>query len=117
MKQMVNTILRQYGTTIGISGPTGERSVKGFFQPVRSKSWQSILNVEIPLGKTGRRQYVYIGPGDTEVSEGEVLTVGEKAYYLERVEKYYYADQPVYTWGMCVEKGDLKQWGVPSFSE
>jgi len=102
---MVNTIFRQYGTTIHISGSGGERSVKGFFQPVRSKSWQSIVNTAMPLGEGDRGQYIYMGPGDAPVSEGEVLQVGEKCYRLERVESYYYADQAVYIWGMCVEKG------------
>ena len=114
MQRMVNTILRQYGTEIRITGTGGERTVKGFFQPVRSKSWQSMVNLETPLGEVFRGQYIYIGPGDTEVYEGELLTLGEKEYFLRRVEKYHYADQPVYTWGMCVEKGVNDTWGSQS---
>jgi hypothetical protein len=114
MKRMVNTILRQYGTDIRISGTGGERTVKGFFQPVRSKSWQSMVNLETPLGEVFRGQYIYIGPGDVEVCEGELLTLGEKHYFLRRVEKYYYGDQTVYTWGMCVEKGVNDTWGSRS---
>ena len=114
MRQMVSTILRQYGTTIRVSGVGGERTVKGFFQPVRSKSWQSLVNQETPLGEVFRGQYIYIGPGDAEVSEGELLILGEKRYFLRRVEKYLYGDEPIYTWGMCVEKGVNDTWGSQS---
>lgn len=114
MQRMVNTILRQYGTEIQITGTGGERTVKGFFQPVRSKSWQSLVNQETPLGEVFRGQYIYIGPGDQPVFEGELLSLGEKRYFLRRVEKYYYGDQAVYTWGMCVEKGVNDTWGSQS---
>ena len=114
MTQMVNTILRQYGTTIQITGAGGERTVKGFFQPVRSRSLQSIVNQETPLGEVFRGQYIYIGPGDAPVQEGELLTLGEKHYYLRRVEPYYYGDQTVYIWGLCVEKGVNDTWGSQS---
>ena len=111
---MVNTILRQHGTTIRISGAGEERTVKGFFQPVRSKSWQSIVNQETPLGEVFRGQYVYIGPADQPVYEGEMLHLGQKQYFLRRVEQYYYGDQAVYTWGLCVEKGVNDTWGSQS---
>lgn len=111
MHRMVQTILQQYGTAIRISGVAGERTVMGFFQPVRSKSLQSIVQEQIPLGQVSRRQYIFIGPGDLATGEGEVLTLGEKQYLLSRVEKYHYGNQPVYTWGLCVEKGEDDAWG------
>ena len=104
MRQTVDAILRQYGTGIRISGSGGDRTVKGFFQPVRAKSWQSLEAVATPQGIETRRQYVCIAPGDLEITEGEVLTVGQKGYVLRRAEKYYYGDQAVYTWCMCVEQ-------------
>jgi hypothetical protein len=112
MRQMVNTILRQYGTAISISGTGGEQTVKGFFQPVRAKSWQSLVSQETPLGEMDRRQYIFIGSGELVLEEGDVLTVGQKRYCLRRTEKYFYADQAVYTWGMCVEKGGDGTWGA-----
>ena len=111
MHRMVQTILQQYGTAIRISGPEGERMVKGFFQPVRSKSLQSIVHEESPLGLVSRRQYIFIGSGDLEMEEDAVLTLEEKQYLLRRVEKYRYGDQTVYTWALCVEKGEDDTWG------
>lgn len=112
MHRMVNTILRQYGTTVRITRASGEETVKGFFQPVRAKSWQSLVSEETPLGEVNRRQYIFIGSGELDLEEGDVLTVGEKHYCLRRTEKYFYADQAVYTWGMCVEKGGDGTWGA-----
>lgn len=114
MQRMVSTILRQYGTVIRISGAEGERTVKGLFQPVRAKSVQSMVSLETPLGEATRRQYVFIGPGDLEMTEGNVLSVGDREYFLQRMEKYHYCDQVIYTWGMCVEKGGADTWGTQS---
>ena len=114
MRKMVNTILRQHGTSMLLTRSGESTAVKGFFQPVRSKSWQSLVDQATPLGEVFRGQYVYIGPADVAVSEGDILTVGDKSYFLRRVELYRYGDEPAYTWGMCVEKGVNDTWGSQS---
>ena len=111
---MVSNLLRQYGTAMTLSGPEGTREVRGFFQPVRSKSWQSMVNLATPLGEVFRGQYVYIGPADVPVSEGDLVSLGQKSYFVRRVEKYHYADEAIYTWGLCVEKGVNDIWGSQS---
>ena len=114
MQKMVNTILRQHGTAMTLTRGETTVRVKGFFQPVRSKSWQSLVNQSTPMGEVFRGQYIFIGPGDVQVSDGDVLTVGKKSYFLRRVEQFLYGDEPVYTWGMCVEKGVNDTWGSQS---
>ena len=114
MRRMVDGILRQYGTSMTLEQGSGTVSVKGFFQPVRSKSWQSMVDLATPLGEFPREQHVYIGPAAVEVRDGDVLTVGEKSYFLRRVELYYYGDEALYTWGLCVEKGVNDTWGSQS---
>ena len=108
---MVSNLLRQYGTAITLTTSEGNKVVRGFFQPVRSKSWQSMVNLATPLGEVFRGQYIYIGPAEVQVCEGDLLTLDEKSYFLRRVEKYHYADEAVYTWGLCVEKGVNDTWG------
>ena len=44
-------------------------------------------------------------------AQDAVLTLEEKQYLLRRVEKYRYGDQTVYTWALCVEKGEDDTWG------
>lgn len=112
MRKMVDGILRQYGTAMTLEQAAGEKTVRGFFQPVRSKSWQNIVNAASALGEFSRRQYIYIGPAGTPVEEGNTLMLGERAYLFRRVEYYYYADEPVYIWGLCVEKGVSDTWGT-----
>ena len=114
MKKLVAGILQQYGSTLTIS--RGETSVKvrGFFQPVRSKSWQNLTNVAMPLGEIPRGQYVYIGPAEREVAQGDMLTVGDENYIFRRVEPYWYGDEKIYLWGLCVEKGVNDTWGSQS---
>lgn len=114
MRKIVGGILRQYGSVMTVT--RGEISVKvrGFFQPVRSKSWQNMTNVATPLGEVPRGQYVYIGPVDPEVKQGDLLTVGGGNYIFRRVEPYWYGDEKVYIWGLCVEKGVNDTWGSQS---
>ena len=114
MRKIVAGVLRQYGSNMTVT--RGEISVKvrGFFQPVRSKSWQNITNVATPLGEDPRGQYVYIGPAETEVKQGDLLTVDGGNYIFRRVEPYWYGDEKVYIWGLCVEKGVNDTWGSQS---
>lgn len=114
MKKLVAGILRQYGTAMTVTHGEASVKVRGFFQPVRSKSWQNFTNVATPLGEIPRGQYVYIGPAETKVSQGDMLTVGGGDYIFRRVEPYWYGDEQVYLWGLCVEKGVNDTWGSQS---
>lgn len=114
MKKLVDGIFRQYGTKMELTCNGTAQEIKGFFQPVRSKSWQSMVNVATPLGEIPRGQYVYIGPADTAVAIGDMLAIGGKNYLFRRVEPYYYGDEAVYIWGLCVEKGVNDTWGSQS---
>jgi hypothetical protein len=111
MRKMVSGILQQHGTRITLTHGEESVTVRAFFQPVRSKSWQSLMDQETPLGEVFRGQYIYIGPADVEACEGDILTVGDKSYFLRRIEPYRYGDEVVYIWGMCVEKGVNDTWG------
>ena len=112
MKNLVSGILRQHGTDMMLLHNGREITVRGFFQPVRSKSWQNVVHESTPIGEVVRRRYVYIGPPDVEPRELDILALGNRYYSVRRVEKYYYNNQPVYTWALCVEKGADDHWGV-----
>ena len=110
MRQKMERILDAYGVTVTRKS-AGEVTYKGFFQPVRSKSWQYLEGNFSPLGEVPRGQYVYIGPTGQPVQAGETLEVGGKDYLLRRVEPVYYGQETAYYWGMCVEKGGEDTWG------
>ena len=111
MKNGIEAVLRQYGTDLTVTGSTGTRTLRGFYRAVNSKSWQSMESEANLLGEITRGQYAYIGPADGDVREGDTLTLGEKTYLLRRVEYYYYGNQAIYQWGLCVEKGVNDTWG------
>ena len=114
MRNMAEKILRQYGTDMTICSGSHRKTAPGFFQPVNSTSWQSIENEASPLGETSRGQYTYVGPADVQVKEGDTLELGSRQYLLRRVEPYYYRNEIVYLWGLCVEKGVNDTWGSQS---
>lgn len=112
MRRMVNKIMGQYGTAMTLRHGDREREVRAFFRAVNSRSWQSMEQVALPLGEFPQGQYTYIGPEDAAVSPGDTLVLGEKQYLFRRAEPYYYGDELVYHWGLCVEKGVEDTWGV-----
>ena len=100
-----------HGADVTIVGMEETKTVRGFFRAVNSKSWQSEVSL---LGEITRGQYAYIGPADVAVREGDTLLLGGKSYLFRRVEPYYYGNQAIYNWGLCVEKGVNDTWGSQS---
>ena len=114
MRRTVEKIMVQHGTDLTIVSGLERKTVRGFFRAVNSKSWQSMESEATLLGEISRGQYAYIGPVDVAVREGDTLTLGEKTYLFRRVEPYYYGNEAIYNWGLCVEKGVNDTWGSQS---
>ena len=114
MKTAMESLMARWGTDMPIVSGEEETTVRGFFRAVNSKSWQNMESVVSLLGEISRGQYVYLGPADTAVKEGDTLNLGQKSYLFRRVEAYYFENQPVYLWGLCVEKGVNDTWGTVS---
>lgn len=114
MKVTMETLFTRWGTDMTIVSAEEHKTVRGFFRAVNSKSWQNMESVVSLLGEISRGQYVYIGPADAAVKEGDTLILGEKSYLFRRVEPYYFGNQPIYQWGLCVEKGVNDTWGTQS---
>ena len=108
--------MAKYGTDMTVVGKEGNKTVRGFFRAVNSKSWQSMESEASLLGEITRGQYAYMGPADAGIEEGDRILLGEKSYLLRRVEYYYYGNQPLYQWGLCVEKGVNDTWGSQSWT-
>ena len=114
MKRTMEALMTRWGTDMTIVSEGMKTTVRGFFRAVNSKSWQNMESVVSLLGEISRGQYVYIGPADVAVKEGDSLNLGTKSYLFRRVEAYYFGNQPVYLWGLCVEKGVNDTWGTLS---
>ena len=114
MRGAVERLMRQHGMDMTIVSGEETRTVRGFFRAVNSKSWQSMESEATLLGEITRGQYAYMGPVNAGVKEGDTLLLGEKSYLFRRVESYYYENDAVYQWGLCVEKGVNDTWGSQS---
>ncbi len=114
MRRTLEKVMARYGTDMSIVSETETKTVRGFFRAVNSKSWQSMESEATLLGEISRGQYAYIGPVDAVVQEGDSAVLGEKTYLFRRVELYYFAGEPIYRWGLCVEKGVNDTWGIQS---
>ncbi len=114
MKQILEQVMAVHGTDLTILQDTGNKTLRGFFRAVNSKSWQSMESEATLLGEITRGQYAYIGPAEGNVQEGDTLLLGQKEYLFRRVEFYYYGNQALYQWGLCVEKGVNDTWGSQS---
>ena len=112
----METLMARWGTDMTIVSGEEHKTVRGFFRAVNSKSWQNMESVVSLLGEISRGQYVYLGPADVAVKEGDTLLLGEKSYLFRRVEPYYFGNQPIYQWGLCVEKGVNDTWGTQSLN-
>lgn len=114
MRKAIERILENYGTDVTIVSQGTSKTARGFFRAVNSKSWQSMESEATMLGEITRGQYVYMGPVDVTVKEGDTLVLGGRSYLFRRVEPYWYRNEAVYQWGLCVEKGVNDIWGTQS---
>lgn len=114
MKKTVEKILKTWGTDMVLQSSSGTSCVRGLLQAVNSASWQSLESEATLLGEISRGQYTFIGPVASGAREGDTLVLGQKSYLLRRVEPYYYCNQAIYLWGLCVEKGVNDTWGSQS---
>lgn len=110
MRKMVDMILQKYGTEVTLCREQGDVTVRCFFQPVNSTSWQSIAHTASPLGYNNRAEYLCIGPAEAGIQEADVLQVQDRCYLAQRVEPYCYCGQTVYQWVLCVERGGQANW-------
>ncbi len=101
MEKLVNGLIRRYGGTISCRDMT----FRGFLQPSGSLDTKQKLSLigPIPTGK-----YLFIGPGNVNLREGDTLAQNGIAYELRRLEPVWAGDKRLYFWGVCVRKGEAE---------
>lgn len=112
MGALISRILQKYGVTAVLEHGGESVELRIFFQPSMSKSWDSMNPIVTPLGQLPGGQYLYIGPAEQEIAQGDQVSVGGNDYILRRVEVYLDRDGPIYRWALCVRKGGEDDWGV-----
>lgn len=105
MVNVLERIMDRYGTEITWVHGGEEEALRGFFQPVTSRSWQKLLREVTPLGAASTGLYVFIGPVSRQIQPGDMLCLGQRQYQIRRTEMIYDWDGPAYLWALCARKG------------
>lgn len=110
MKQEIDAILRDFGDTVRITHDGASTTVQAFLQPVTSKSWQNMEHVFNGMGRIERGQYLYLGPAEQTVAQGDLLLCHGTGYVVRKAEQILLADTGLYQWALCVRKGGDDPW-------
>ena len=105
MVNVLERIMDRYGTAMVWHHDGVEEALRGFCQPVTSRSWQKLLREVTPMGAVSTGLYVYIGPVSREIRAGDMLGLGERSYQVRRTEIIYDRAGPAYLWALCARKG------------
>lgn len=111
MRRMISKVLKQYGVAAVLQHDGQEISLRIFFQPSMSKSWDSMNPIVTPLGQLPGGQYLYIGPAEQPISQGDQVDVNGESFIMRRVETYLDHSGPIYRWALCARKGSGEEWG------
>ncbi len=110
MRDLIDGILANYGSTVTAVGAASSRSFRAFLQLVTSKSWQNMEKVFGPLGEIPRGQYLYLGPAEEDILSAAHLTCNGIKYLVRRADTILIGDEPAYVWGLCVRRGADDPW-------
>lgn len=110
MHKAVAKLMERYGSSMTLIQGETEHPIRGFLQETRSKSHENTYRRFSLLGETPMGMFVYLGPAEPMAHTGDQLIFRERRFELRRAEPVLAGDQPVYCWGMCIEKGEADIW-------
>ena len=105
MKGTVEKMISQYGNHMVLVQKGKETTVRAFLQETRSRSQEYAQREFSPLGEICRGLFVYIGPAEPLVEMGDRIRFGNRQFEVRRTDPVKVADQTLYCWGLCVERG------------
>lgn len=111
METAIDKMIRRYGTPMTLVHDGGETAIRAFLQETESRSAGGAEWEVMPLGQVPKGVYVYIGPVTPEAVAGDDLLCRDKKYQLRRTQLVMVGENPMYCWGICVEKGGDAVWG------
>ena len=110
MKDLIKKLIKDYGSDAIVTYNGVAYSSKVFFQLVTSKSWQNMERMVDTGGIIPRGRYLFIAPPELASKPVECLIVGGRAYTVRRADTILYRNEQLFTWGLCVEGGDMDPW-------
>lgn len=105
----LNKMFERFGREINLGNDEGWSSATfhGFIQPLRYKNKIYLDGVYTVIGFDNQDKYLYIGPPDFDLTAsamaGGYVIADEVKYTVDRAEKVYFADEPLYIWAIIRE--------------
>lgn len=99
-------IMEKYGQTAKLTDTAKNKTVnfKAIVQALRYKNKLYLRGTYTELGRNQQDYYLYIGPGDVDISGvdagAKTLTVGGVSYVVDRTEKHYIGSELIYHWAI-----------------
>lgn len=105
MVNVLERVMERFGTAMIWRSGEKEEALRGFLQPVTTRSWQKLHRDVTPLGEVPQGLYVYMGPVSRSLQPGDALVLGQRCYQVRRTELVYDRNGPAYLWALCARKG------------
>ncbi|MDD6021682.1 MAG: hypothetical protein ACI4GA_07865 [Acutalibacteraceae bacterium] len=99
-------IIEKYGQDAALTDAAENKTIrfKAFVQALRYKNKLYLRGTYTELGRNQQDYYLYIGPGDVDIScvdaAARTLTVAGVSYVVDRTEKHYIGDTVIYHWAI-----------------
>lgn len=116
MRVMIERFLTAYGAPTILARQDGEAfGLRALIQPRKSLSQRNAIKRITPLGEILGDTYLFICSVDCDAGVGDTLKRSDGTFYeLRQVEKVMYKNEPIYLWGLCVQKGGGEAWDSQS---
>ena len=112
MERYIKEILAQYGAILTVCHGETQTACRGFLRPVTGKYWQNMEHVFSDIGQVPRGQYVYLGPPEVPLVQGDRVILEGTAYLVRRGECILLGDRCLYYWGLCIQEGTEDTWST-----
>lgn len=110
MKQMMERILAAYGSPAEVIQENGSTSpVRAFVQPVTERYWKELRQVKM-LGEVQLGSWLYIGPAEELLADGQEVRCRDEAFVTMRAEVLCIGEEALYTWALLRKKGGDAPW-------
>ena len=115
MRKMVDKIFNTYGAIYVLTRHDGtEFALKAFLQPRKALSQRNAIKRISPLGEILGDTYLFLCMAGCGMRVGDTLMGTSGNYEVRQVETVYYKYDPLYMWGLCVQKGGADNWDSQS---
>ena len=107
---LIESILQGYGSLVTVRDGQSARTFRALVQPVTEKGWASTRKLIESLDRVPKGQYVYIGPAEMEIKQGQTVEVRQEAYVVRRSETMALGDETLYVWALLTKAGGAESW-------